>query len=253
MLLDQFYTKPEVAKSCIDIVAHDFVDYDIILEPSAGTGNFLKQLPYNKRLGIDLDPKAEDIKKMDFFDFIPEWNKTYFVIGNPPFGRVNSLAVRFFNRAATFAEKIAFILPCTFRRISVQNRLDLRFHLVHDSDIPPHSFEPNMQAKCCFQVWEKQKKCRAKIILPLSTSDFEFVNPNQADYAIRAYGSNCGEISFNPLSLAPRSWHFIKEKYSGTLSILKRIDYSLSRDTARQDSIGKAELIFLYDQEKAKS
>ena len=125
MSLDQFYTKPEVAKLCCDLI--DFSEYEKILEPSAGTGVFLDLLPSEKRVGIDLDPKHDEIVEQDFFLYKGTEN---LVIGNPPFGRVSSLAIKFFNHAATFADTIAFIIPRTFRRVSVQNKLNLHFHLV---------------------------------------------------------------------------------------------------------------------------
>jgi len=82
------------------------------------------------------------------------------VIGNPPFGRVSSLAIKFFNYSATWANVIAFIIPRTFRKISVQNKLDNMFHLVYDEEISnnPCCFSPQMMVKCCFQIWEKKNK-----------------------------------------------------------------------------------------------
>jgi len=63
-IYDQYYTKPEIAKECIYSVEHvipDFHDYDIILEPSAGTGAFYQFLPPKKRLGLDIEPKYLEI------------------------------------------------------------------------------------------------------------------------------------------------------------------------------------------------
>ena len=130
MSLDQFYTKPEVAELCCNLM--DFSKYNKILEPSAGTGVFLELLPEDKRIGIDLEPKHPEITKQDFFLYKGTED---LVIGNPPFGRVSSLAIKFFNHAATFADTIAFIIPRTFRRVSVQNKLNLHFHLVEDIEL----------------------------------------------------------------------------------------------------------------------
>ena len=115
MSLDQFYTTAKCAKKYYDIfVSNINIDeYDIILEPSAGTGSFYKLLPENKRIGIDLEPKYGGIEKKNFFDFVPIKNKSYIVIGNPPFGKISSIAVDFFNKSAEFADIIAFILHIT--------------------------------------------------------------------------------------------------------------------------------------------
>ena len=109
--MDQFYTLPQVARECVDTLLQyvSFDDYDVILEPSAGTGSFFELLPTTKRKGIDLEPKCDHVETMNFFDFVAEPNTSYCVVGNPPFGRISSTAVKFFNHAATFASVIAFI------------------------------------------------------------------------------------------------------------------------------------------------
>ena len=51
-----------------------------------------------KKIRLDIEPKEKDIIKINFFDYKPEEDKKYLVIGNPPFGKVSSLAVKFFNK-----------------------------------------------------------------------------------------------------------------------------------------------------------
>lgn len=264
--LDQFYTKETVAVDCYSKIK-EYVhidDYDIILEPSAGKGAFFKLFPVNKRVGIDLEPKYPDIIIQDFFNYIHEQNKRYIVIGNPPFGKNCSLAVKFFNNAAKFSEVICFIIPRTFKRTSIQNQLDLSFNLIYSEDLPlkPCCFEPEMLAKCCLQIWKKGYK-RNMINYDKTHDDFEFIqfgpkdNNNQptvpeselVDFALRAYGSNCGEIRLDITDLRPKSWHFIKSKEIDSEILIERfksLDYSLSKDSCRQDSLGKMELIYLY-------
>lgn len=262
--LDQFYTIDSVAKNCYEEIKKiiDIKKFDIILEPSAGKGAFFKLFPINKRIGIDLDPKFSGIIKQNFFDFKYE-NKKYIVIGNPPFGKGCSTAVKFFNYAANFSDIICFIIPRTFKRTSIQNKLNLNFKLIYNNDLPiePCCFEPKMSAKCCFQIWKKESVKRKIIIYNKTHPDFEFIKfgPNDinnqptvpigADFALKAYGSNCGEIIENMESLRPKSWHFIKSNIDIQLlkTRFKKIDYSISKDSCRQDSLGKYELIYLYD------
>lgn len=265
MPLDQFYTKPEIAVKCYNILK-DKIDenkIDYFLEPSAGTGSFYKLLPNNKRIGLDVEPKYDDIIKQNYFDFNPEKDKKYVVIGNPPFGRISSIAVKFFNKSAMFADYIAFIIPRTFKRVSIQNKLDLNFDLIYTEDLPlrPCCFTPNMSAKCCFQIWKKSDVKRKKIIYDKTHKDFTFMKhgpkddknqptpPTGADFVIKAYGSNCGEIIESDLmNLRPKSWHWIKSNID--VETLKKrfnsLDYSISKDTVRQDSIGQQEVIYLY-------
>ena len=263
--LDQFYTNDDVARSCYDIFRTliSFDNIDTILEPSAGKGAFYKLLPYGKRIGLDIEPKCDGVVKMDFFEFRPNVNSKYAIIGNPPFGKMSSMAIKFFNKCAEFAEVIAFIVPRTFKRVSVQNQLNPNFHLQHNTDLSvvPCCFTPKMNAKCCFQIWKKSNKIRDLIKYDKTHSDFTFLKygpkddknqptpPENADFAIKAYGSNCGEIvSVDLHVLRPKSWHWIKCNID--IDVLKerfeQLDYSISKDTVRQDSIGQQELIYIY-------
>lgn len=273
--LDKFYTIPTYAKKCIAKVFELYrisADDDLIVEPSAGNGSFLHQIPSENKIGLDISPEHTDILRQDFFDYHPHLNnnKRIIVIGNPPFGKISSLAIKFFNHAAQWADVIAFIVPRTFRRISVQNKLNNMFHLVYDEETPmkPCCFSPAMTVKCCFQIWEKTKTgtTREKIDLPTTHSDWEFLAfgplddngqptpPLLADFAIRAYGGNIGEIRVEGLeTLRPKSWHWIKTRIDKTELIhrFSSLDYSNSQNTARQNSMGRGELVRVYINKQA--
>jgi hypothetical protein len=267
--LDKFYTLPECSKICIEKVSalYDVADWDLIVEPSAGNGSFLNQIPSDKKIGIDISPQHPDIIEQDFFDYHPSSeHKNILVIGNPPFGKISSLAIKFFNHSAKWATVIAFIIPRTFRKISIQNRLNRRFHLVYDEEIPntPCCFYPAMSVKCCFQIWEKKDIDleREFIDLPKTHGDWEFLKlgktdasgqptpPENADFALRAYGGTIGEIKTEGLmELRPKSWHWFKSNIDKNTLIhrLTQLDYSNSVNTARQNSMGRAELVNLYN------
>lgn len=268
--LDKFYTIPKYSKNCIDKIfeLYDINTWDLIVEPSAGDGSFLNQIPTKNKIGIDISPEETNIIKQDFFDYTPPLDKTnILVIGNPPFGRVSSLAIKFFNHSAKWANVIAFIIPRTFRKISVQNKLDEMFHLIYDEETPikPCCFSPIMNVKCCFQIWEKKSVKRQVIDLQTKHSDWEFLpfGPNDekgqptpplhADFAMRAYGGKIGEIKTDGLSeLRPKSWHWFKSNIDITQLIdrFSQLDYSNSLNTARQNSMGKGELVHLYEMKK---
>lgn len=264
--LDKFYTNLNIVDKCILNISklYNWNDWDLIIEPSAGNGNFFFKIPSDNKIGIDISPDNENIIKKNFFDYTPDLNKkNILIIGNPPYGKISSLAIKFFNHSAKWANTIAFILPRTFRRISIQNKLNKSFHLIFDEDIPtnPCSFTPNMSVKCCFQIWEKKSFDRDIIILPTKHNDWEFLPygtidnkgqptpPKNADFAIRAYGGKCGEIIKSDLhKLRPKSWHWIKSNIDINLLInrFNKLDYSISLNTARQNSIGRGELVSLY-------
>jgi len=265
--LDQFYTNKDIALKCYNKLNEiiNLNEYDIHLEPSAGSGSFFNIMDNTKKIGLDIEPKEKDIIKMNFFDYKPKEEKKYLVIGNPPFGRVSSLAVKFFNKSAEFANCIAFIIPRTFKRVSIQNNLDLHFDLVYNEDLPitPCCFTPKMTAKCCFQIWVKKETKRKKIIYDKTHCDFKFLKhgpkdnknqptpPQNCDFVIKAYGANCGEIIDTELQLLrPKSWHWIKANIDikELIERFNKLDYSISKDTVRQDSIGQQDLIYLYKQ-----
>ncbi len=266
--LDKFYTIPSVAKECLQQIGSRFPwdSWDLIVEPSAGNGSFFLQIPTSKKIGLDIRPDHSEIQTLDFFYYQPSQSfQKVLVVGNPPFGKISSLAVKFFNHAATFASVIAFIVPRTFRRVSIQNKLHSSFHLLYDHELPlePCVFSPPMMAKCCFQIWEKREISRTLLELPLThphwtflpygplDSDGQPTPPKKADFALRAYGGHCGELVTTHLeSLRPKSWHWIQCKdpiqKATLLQRFSSLDYSLSKDTARQNSIGRAELVALY-------
>jgi len=266
--LDKFYTIPIISERCLKTIGtiYDWKNWDLVIEPSAGNGSFLLKIPTSKKVGIDIAPDHSDIIKMNFFEYTPPTGlSNILVVGNPPFGRVSSLAVKFFNHSAKWCSVIAFIIPKTFRRVSLQNRLNTGFHLVHDEEIPsdPCSFTPPMQVKCCFQIWERRSKVRDLVKLNTKHSDWDFMSygplnskgqptpPKGADFVVLAYGGKCGSIVNTGLDiLSPKSWHWIKAKISVPLLIERFgcLDYSMSKDTARQNSIGRGELVKLYSE-----
>lgn len=265
--LDKFYTVPNYSKKCIDKVFefYNIHDFDLIVEPSAGNGSFFTQIHGENKIGIDISPDNPNLLKMDFFDYVPPIDKkNILVIGNPPFGKVSSMAIKFFNQSAKWANIIAFIIPRTFRRPSVQNKLDKMFHLFYDEDVPmkPCCFTPKMMVKCCFQIWCKKATERHFVELPKKHDDWDFLSfgpidengqptpPMNSDFAIRAYGGKIGEIKIENLEqLRPKSWHWIKSNIDkkNLINIFSKLDYSDSLNTARQNSMGRGELVKLYN------
>jgi len=299
--LDQFFTKPTEAKRLYEICKEklDLDSYDIFLEPSVGANSFGSLFPLKKALLMDIDPQRKVFKydsksdsfsrvdrteaafklniiQMDFLSLGSAMNglnliteKRVIAFGNPPFGKNSSLATRFFNICATFCETICFIIPRTFKRVSVHNQLDFNFHLDFNEDLPYSTedciFDPVMNAKCCFQIWNKKPYKRKKITLIKEHSDWKFLAmgpkeerkgcdhpqptpPKNADFAMKAYGSNCGNIVTKDLhTLRPKSWHWIKcDNPEELIKKFKQLDYSISKDTVRQESIGRGELVKLY-------
>ena len=143
--LDKFYTKPEIANYCVVLFKKHFnlSENDLIIEPSAGNGSFLKSLnKINcKKCYLDIAPENTQILQQDFLKYhVSKTSNKIHVIGNPPFGKQASTAIKFIKHAAIFADSINFILPKSFKKESLQNKIPLNFHLAHQYDLPPNSF-----------------------------------------------------------------------------------------------------------------
>ena len=166
--LDQFFTKPEIAKKyylkTLKFLKKEKINIEdcLFVEPSAGDGSFFKLLPKNQRIGLDLYPMAEGIIKKDFLNWTPpKTDKKIIFIGNPPFGYRAWLALNFMNHASKFADYIFFILPMSFQsegKGSSKYRVK-NMKLIHSEIIPNDSFyEPNgkiVKINALWQYWTK--------------------------------------------------------------------------------------------------
>lgn len=246
VLLDQYYTDPDVAQHCYEIFKQFFDPSKFqMVEPTAGTGSFLRLLP-SGALAYDLDPRWPGIQTADFLRI---WIATYrpiAMIGNPPFGKNASMAVRIFNHAATQSQVIAMILPRSFQKASIQNRLNRSFHLIREEMIPEHAFlfrgKP-YNVPAVFQIWERRAEPRP--LLPVETShpDFEFTTPDRADFAIQRVGARAGRVHCD-FSRSPNSHYFIRGNVE---AIMKRLNFaSVIGNVAGNPSLSRAELVSLY-------
>lgn len=254
--LDQFYTSPVVAKACFDFLEKTIflLDTDLFLEPSAGDGAFFKLMPPERRVGVDVEPKHPDVELQNFLtEFVPRPGaRRWVVVGNPPFGKNSSLAVRFFQKSAEFADVIAFVVPLTFRKQSLQRRLPANFVLVDELPLSDNAFvfegKP-YSVPCCFQVWKKTPIERKHVLAPLSHVDFEFCEASRADFAIRRVGGLAGKVIRDFDGYSAASHYFIRSRL-GAEALARRfesIDWKdVKWNTAGNPSIGKRELVAKY-------
>jgi hypothetical protein len=208
--LDRFYTKPEVATSCLEKI--DLASYDSIVEPSSGNGAFSNQIKDCISIDIDKDSTAdfkEDFLKKDFF-----LSGRILTIGNPPFGTQNSMAKKFLNHAAIYSTTIAFILSNSFKKVYNLNTLNSFLHLREVFDLPKNSFLLNgeeINLPCSFFVFDKKNTEREKIDRNFDSPYFAFVKKEDADFMIRRCGGSAGKI-YRETNGSPSSNLFIKSK-----------------------------------------
>lgn len=239
--LDKFYTKEHIAKKLIKAI--DTKKYETIIEPSAGKGSFSNNI--KSCYALDIEPEGKGIYKQDFFALeYSNFKGPILVIGNPPFGRNGSLALKFIKYAANFADTIAFILPKSFKKQSFYNKIPLDLWLIKTIDLPDNSFiykDKEKSIPCVFQVYEKSKIFRKKVS-KTTTDLFTFVNREQANISIRRVGVNAGMASLD-LNKSLSSHYFIsKEKPEIFINLINSINWE-HNNTVGPRSISKSELI----------
>ncbi len=261
-VLDQFYTRPAVARDCVARVLALIGEQagTVFIEPAAGAGAFLDALP-EPRIGLDIAPARADIEQADFLRWWPPNPASRFVVvSNFPFGKNASLAVKFVNHAARFAEVVASILPRSFEKETIQRRVDTGFALVSEAPLPADSFLYRGEAYAVpvvFQIWRRSAVKRVSVVGPLAHPDFVFLRaPEQADFAFQRVGVRAGLVSVDGLARAAQSHYFIavRNPARDVAGILAAIDWSgVKSRTAGNPSIGKAELVAAYQARIAQS
>jgi len=228
---------------------------DLIIEPSAGNGSFIHDIKTlsNNCIFYDLEPENGEIIKQDFLELDysslqQKYNKIH-IIGNPPFGRQSSLAIKFIKKCCRFSESISFILPKSFKKDSMRRYFSRHFHLIHEMDLPENSFiinEVEHDTPCVFQIWKYQSNLREKIskVLP---QHFEFVRKeDMPDISFRRVGVNAGMISVDTINSSDQSHYFIKflndKTVDENVEQLKSIRFDFN-NTVGPKSISKSELI----------
>ena len=168
---DQYFTPNKTCKKCYDKLIEILNSYNdseenyIFIEPSAGNGNFLKILPNDRRIGVDIEPRSDEILKEDYLYWNPELSdkKKYIVIGNPPFGLRGQQALKFINHSSKFADYVCFILPQLFESDGkgVPRKRVEGLNLIHSEKIDTEFESPDGKAikiECIYQIWSKYKK-----------------------------------------------------------------------------------------------
>jgi hypothetical protein len=198
----------------------DATTQDYWLEPAAGTGSFARALlsvgvAHDHITQMDIEPKRDDIILQDFLTSNLDLHDGVCVT-NPPFGRNHSLSIPFFNKAAQHCRLIGFIVPRSWRKWSIVNRLDPRFHKILDIDLTiSYVDEDNALLskssvlRTVFQIWERREDLRPKFPAE-KTTNFEVVKPDQANGSLTIFGRGCGTLKTDFPVKANTTQMFIK-------------------------------------------
>jgi len=260
--IDKYYTKDTAVQLCLNYVK-EYVNIndknDLLIEPSAGNGSFIsgiKSLSLN-HLFYDLEPENIEIVKQDYLlldiDKLKNKYTNIHVIGNPPFGRQSSLAIKFIKKSCEFCNSLSFILPKSFKKDSMKKSFPLNFHLIFEIDLPDKSFlvdgvEYNVES--IFQIWQK-KDFNREIVVKLEPTHFIFVEKkDNPDISFRRVGVNAGTIHKNIHDKSDQSHYFIKfqnnKSIDDNIELLKSIEFN-HNNTVGPRSISKQELIMEFN------
>ena len=259
--IDKFYTKDIIVNRCLSYVKKflKITNDDLIIEPSAGNGSFISgiKLLTNNYFFYDLYPNHNEIIKQDYLLYNEDINKDSYnkihIIGNPPFGRQSSLAIKFIKKSSRFCDTISFILPKSFKKDSLKRVFPLCFHLIYEIDLPEKSFlvdgiEHNVP--CIFQIWEKMVVNRVEYV-KIKPNDFIFVKKtDNPDISFRRIGVNAGTIDTKIDDKNIQSHYFITfingKCITDNINKLSTINYDFN-NTVGPKSISKQELASKYN------
>lgn len=256
--IDKYYTKDSVVKICINLIKSNLKinKSDLIIEPSAGNGSFIDDIKLlsNNYKFFDIEPDNKEIIKQDFLLFKNEKNKEKIhIIGNPPFGRQSSMAIKFIKKSSEFADTISFVLPKSFKKDSLKKTFPLHYHLKCETDLPEKAFLVNNEeydVPCIFQIWEKREEDRV-IPVKLEPINFKFVDKeDKPDISFRRVGVNAGTIDTKIDDKSVQSHYFIKFtnniKLESNIKKIKNIVFDFN-NTVGPKSISKQELISKFN------
>ena len=262
--IDKFYTNLNIASQCIRWFNENIniKNTDVIIEPSAGNGSFIDGLRNisSNCLFYDIEPEHTDIMRQDFLEYSTSNingfgpNTKIHVVGNPPFGRQATLAIQFIKKSCSFAHSISFILPKSFKKDSMRNKIPREFHLVFESDLPEKSFSvdgDDVNVPCVFQIWEKRDELREKPTVEKPIG-FEFVTKQHPhDISFRRVGVNAGVVDTETDNKSPQSHYFIRftndSNLNDNVERVRNLQYE-TNNTVGPRPISKTEVLHAFNQ-----
>ena len=257
---EQFYTPLELARTLVgDVeIVLGSLQGKIVLEPAGGTGSFVEAAltkGVKEVISFDIEPLHEKVLLGNFLDQeLTEQN--LITISNPPFGRNNSLSIPFFNHAARVSDAICFIVPRSWRKWSVTNRLDRNFELVADQDLDIDYMDSDgelisdkSRLATCFQIWKRTETPR----VPVKITDMgviQKVSPELADVSMTIFGYGCGSIKQDFDRVPNTTQLFLKLNHPQALSALRSVDFSrFFKSTAYTEALSFQEINFLLNEQ----
>jgi hypothetical protein len=261
---EQFFTDRDLARRCIEFTDGlvPLAGYAVIVEPSAGDGSFFDELPADRRIGLDIEPRHDDVAAADFLTWEPPATTgRILTIGNPPFGQRAALAVAFLAAACAFSDVVAFILPRSFNKYTFQNRVPRTFHLLGSFDCGDFRGHDGSEqsVKTVFQVWEKRPYERDPVLPAATHQDFSMchrhlsrVSAGELAILRTSYAFTVPQVGGNfaprePATVTRGSHWFIKPHAPDVRERFERLDFAfLDHMNTAHKSLSKRDIVAAY-------
>ena len=255
---EQYYTPADTAEALTAVMFSLVKDPGkrVWLEPAAGTGSFM--VPLRARgvkdiVAYDIQPKAPGITEGNFLNAELTFTGGA-CLTNPPFGRNHSLSVPFFNKAAQHCDYIGFVVPRSWRKWTIINRLDANMHLVHDVDLTVsyvgdagEKLAQSSILRTVFQVWERRDVKRERITVP----DRGYITkcaPELADAALTIFGRGCGRVTTD-FPRRPNTTQMFIKATPAVVEALRQVDLSrFYSNVAFVEALSLAEINFCLNE-----
>lgn len=227
------------------------------IEPAGGTGTFidvLQGLGVSEVISYDIEPHHPKVNLGNFLDQTPHANSAVSV-GNPPFGRNNALSVPFFNHCSRFSDYICFIVPRSWRKWSVTNRLALNFHLIDDYELSINYVDATGEQlskksvlRTIVQTWERRDVIR-NLMLVKDRGLVSRTTPDSADVSLTIFGFSCGTVKTSFQRVPNTTQMFLKLGHPRALEALNSVDFSrFFNNTAYTEALSLPEINYLLNE-----
>ncbi|MFM8866778.1 MAG: hypothetical protein ACKOFZ_00590 [Ilumatobacteraceae bacterium] len=256
---EQYYTPSTTASNIVERLLKQVPDAcdRTWIEPAGGTGSFIeaaKAHGVSSIVSFDIEPHHPLVKRGNFLKQKLKVSGAV-AIGNPPFGRNNALSVPFFNACAKHCDVICFIVPKSWRKWSVINRLDQSFHLVDDyeleinyEDVDGMGLSQKFWLNTVVQTWERRGSLRGKFAVE-DRGIVKRATPRTADVSLTIFGFGCGSLKTEFPRKSNTTQIFLSLHHPRALEALQRVDYSrFSQNTAYTAALSIQEINFLLNE-----
>lgn len=172
------------------------------------------------------------------------------IIGNPPYGTGANLAIKFVNKAAEHTDDLRYVLPLSFQRDSVINKIDQHLHIVHDERLPDDTFPRSIRA--VYQRFEPGDEPRPLIPVYRSHKDFTFLSYDEREKATLFIGGAgagpAGKVKLDNFMHYAKGHHYVlcseevKDRFVQIADQLR----AQSRVCGCLPGLGKSDIIKLY-------